>query len=208
MTFFTGDFNAQSQIWYPGGASTPEGNEIENLISSLGLYQLTNEPTNYEPNKNPMCIDLIITDQPNFVIDSGTRASPDIFCHHQIVYCKTNFNLPPPPPFEREVWYYHRANRDLLNRSMSNFPWEQHLNINRNPNWQAKELINIFLNIMSNYIPHEIKQILPRDSPWIIKPLKVMIKKKNSLYKAYKNHGFRPNDKIRLDNFCLECQKL
>ena len=207
MTFFTGDFNAQSQIWYPNGASTPEGNEIENLISSLGLYQLTNEATNFEPNKNPTCIDLIITDQPNLVMDSGTRSSPDIFCHHQIIYCKTNFNLPPPPPFEREIWYYHRANRDLLKRCMSNFPWEQHLNLNRNPDWQAKEFTNILLNIVSNFIPHEVKKILPRDNPWITKPLKTMIKRKNRLYKSYKNHGYRQDDKIRLDNFRIECQK-
>ena len=57
MTFFTGDFNAHSQLWYPDGDTTPEGNEIENLISSLGLSQLITEPTNFEPHKNPSCID-------------------------------------------------------------------------------------------------------------------------------------------------------
>ena len=138
MTFITGDFNAHSQLWYPDGVSTPEGNEIETLISSLGLYQIIKEPTNFEPNKNPSCIDLIITDQPNLILDSGTRPSPDPRCHHQIIYCKTNFNLPPPPPFEREVWYYKRADKDLLQRSMSNFPWNQHLNLNHDPNWQSK----------------------------------------------------------------------
>ena len=140
-------------------------------------------------------------------MDSGTRSSPDIFCHHQIIYCKINFKLPPPPPFEREIWYYHRANRDLLKRCMSNFPWEQHLNLNRNPDWQAKEFTKILLNIVSNFIPHEVKKILPRDNPWITKPLKTMIKRKNRLYKAYKNHGYRQDDKIRLDNFRIECQK-
>ena len=34
-----------------------------------------------------------------------------------------------------------------------------------------------------------------------------MIKRKNRLYKAYKNHGYRQDDKIRLDNFRIECQK-
>ena len=48
-------------------------------------------------NKNPSCIDLVITDQPNLVLDSGTRASLDSFCHHQITYCRVNFNIPPPP---------------------------------------------------------------------------------------------------------------
>ena len=207
MTFITGDFNAHSQLWYPDGVSTPEGNEIETRISALGLYQIIKEPTNFELNKNPSCIDLIITDQPNLILDSGTRPSHDLRCHHQIIYCKTNFNLPPPPPFEREVWYYNRADKDLLQRSMSNFPWNQHLNLNHDPNWQSKEFNKIFLNIMSNFIPHESKKILPRDNPWITKPIKDMIKKKNRLYSNYKRHGFQQNDKIRLDNFRLECQQ-
>ena len=59
---------------------------------------------------------------------------------------------------------------------------------------------------MSNFIPHEIKKILPRDSPWVTKPLKAMIKRKNRLYKNYKKHGFQDHDKVRLDNFRLECQ--
>ena len=96
MTFFTGDFNGQSQLWYPGGVTTPEGSDIENLISSLGLYQIIREPTNFVPNKNPTCIDLIITDQPNLILNCATRPSPHSVCHHQIIHCKVNFNLPPP----------------------------------------------------------------------------------------------------------------
>ena len=207
MSFFVGDFNGQSQVWYPGGTSTPEGNEIEDLISSLGLYQVIREPTNFEPNKNATCIDLIITDQPNLILDCGTRPSLDSFCHHQIIHCKVNFNLPPAPSYKREMWYYHRANRNLIQRSMANFPWEAHLNLNHNPDWQVKEFNKIFLNIMSNFIPHETKKVFPRDSPWITKPLKTMIRKKNRLYDAYKKHGFQANDKIRLDGFRLECQK-
>ena len=168
--FFTGDFNGHSQFWWPDGDTTAEGREIENLISSLGLSQLISEPTNFDPNKNPSCIDLVITDQPNLVLDSGTLASLDSFCHHQITYCRVNFNIPPLPPFERKIWHYHRTNTTLLKRSMSIYPWEQHLSINQDPNWQVKTFTKIFLNIMSNFIPSEIKRIVPRDPPWIKKP--------------------------------------
>ena len=60
-TFFTGDFNAHSQLWWPGGDTTPEGSALEDLFTLLGLCQLISEPTNFEPHKNPSCIDLIIT---------------------------------------------------------------------------------------------------------------------------------------------------
>ena len=56
--FFTGDFNGHSQLWWPDGDTTAEGRKIENLLSSLSLSQLIFEPTNFEPNKKPSCIDL------------------------------------------------------------------------------------------------------------------------------------------------------
>ena len=115
-SFCTGDFCGHSQFWWPGGDTTAEGREIENLICSLGLIRLISEPTNFERNKSPSCIDLVMTDQPNLVLDSGTRASLDSFCRHQIMYCKVNFNIPPPPPFERKIWHYDRANIPLLKR--------------------------------------------------------------------------------------------
>ena len=92
-SFFSGDFNGHSQFWWPDGDITSEGREIENLISPLNLSQLISEPTNFAPNKNPSCIDLVETDQPKLVLDCGTRASLDSFCHHEITYCKVNFNI-------------------------------------------------------------------------------------------------------------------
>ena len=79
--FFTGDFNAHSQMWWSDGNTTPEGVVIEDLFTSLGLHQLICESTNFETNKNPSCIDLVATDQPNLVLDSGTQPSLDSFCH-------------------------------------------------------------------------------------------------------------------------------
>ena len=119
--FFTGDFNAHSQFWWPDGDSNPEGMEFENLFISLGLSQIISEPTNFEPNKNPSCIDLIATDQPNLILDCKTRASLDTYCHHQIIYCKVNFRIP-PPPFERKIWHFNRANTSAIKRSMTSFP--------------------------------------------------------------------------------------
>ena len=72
-----------TQFWWSDGDTTPEGREIEDLFTSLGLSQIISEPTHFEPNCNPSCIDLVVTDQPNLILDSGTCASLDSFCHHQ-----------------------------------------------------------------------------------------------------------------------------
>ena len=205
--FFVGDFNGKSHLWWPDGDENPEGREIEDMFTSLGLSQLISEPTNFEPGKNPSCIDLIVTDQPNIVLDSGTRSSIDPFCHHQIIYCKVNFRIPPPLPFERKVWHFNRANMNAIKRSMTNFPWLQHLSLNNDPNWQVKTFTDIVLNIISNFVPNEIKRFVPRDPPWITKPLKNMLNRKNRLYKSYKRHGYKEEDKIRLDSFRSECHQ-
>ena len=48
---------------------------------------------------------------------------------------------------------------------------------------------------------------VPRDPQWITKPLKTMLNRKNRLFKNYKRHGYKLEDKVRLDNFRNECQE-
>ena len=157
--FFVGDFNGKSHFWWPDGDETSEGNEIEAMLSSLGLSQVISDSTNFEPGKKPSCIDLIVTDQPNIILDSGTRASLDPYCHHQITYCKVNFRIPPPPHFERKIWHFNKANTAAIKRSMTNFPCGQHLSLNRDPNWQVKTFTDTFLNILTNFVPVKLKDL-------------------------------------------------
>ena len=121
--FFAGDFNAKSHFWWPDGDETLEGREIEAMLNSFGLSQIIAEPTNFDPGKKP-----------NIILDSGTRSSLDPLCHHQIIYCKVNFRIPPPSPFERKIWHFNRANKAAIKRSMTNFPWLQYLHLNTDPN--------------------------------------------------------------------------
>ena len=94
---------------------------------------------------------------------------------------------------------------------MISFPWVQHFRLNPDPNWQVKTFTDIFLNIMSTFIPNEIKKCSPRDPPrdppWITSHLKTLLNKKNRLYKNYKRHGYKAEDKVRLDVFRIECQQ-
>ena len=205
--FYTGDFNGHSQIWWSDGDSTPEGKKIEEMFSELNLAQVISEPTNFTPGKNPSCIDLLVTDQPNLILNSGTRPSLDSKCHHQIIHGKINFKIPPPPPIERKIWHYNKANADAIRKSMSSFPWSKHFSINPDINWQVKQFHEIFFNIMSNFIPNETKKIIPRDSPWINKSLKSLLKKKDKIYRNYKKHGYKEEDKDRLDIIRSECNE-
>ena len=119
---FTGDFNAHSLNWWSEGDSTQEGIQLENLFSDLTLTQIISEPTHFRENCLPSSIDLIISDQPKLVLDSGVRPSLDPTCKHQITFCKINFKIPPPPAYSRKVWQFNKANSSLITRTISQFP--------------------------------------------------------------------------------------
>ena len=63
------------------------------------------------------------------------------------------------------------------------------------------DVIAISDRLVQNFIPNAMKRLVPRDPPWITKPLKTMLKRKNRLEKNYKRHGYRDEDKIRLEAF-------
>ena len=68
-----------------------EAHNLYSLTNSYGFRQLISEPT-YILKSSSSCIDLIFTDQPNLIIDSGTHPSLHPNCHHKIIHCKIDIN--------------------------------------------------------------------------------------------------------------------
>ena len=62
------------------------------------------------------------------------------------------------------------------------------------------------LNVTSNFIPNETKRFVSRNPPWINDGLKRKLNKKNRLFKSFKRHGYKNEDKTRLDAFRKECK--
>ena len=203
---FTGDFNAHSLNWWPEGDNTSAGIQVDNVFSDLNLTQMISEPTHFREHCNPSCIDLILSDQPNLVLDSGVRPSLDPSCKHQITYCKINFKIPPAPAFVRKVWHFNKANSSLISKAISQFPWQERLNqIKDDPTLQVELLNETILNIMSNFVPNVSTKIKPSGPEWLNREIKAMLKKQNRLYKKYKRNGFKDEDKFNLDLHRCEC---
>ena len=93
----SGDFNCRSSQWWGNENENDEGKRFEPLVSDLGLHQLIREPTHLMGD-HKLCIDLILTDQPNIFIDSGVHPSLHVLCHHQIVYGRVSTNNPTLSP--------------------------------------------------------------------------------------------------------------
>ena len=50
------------------------------------------------------------------------------------------------------------------------------------------------------------KELFSVTHPWITKPLKTLLNRKNRFFKKYKRHGYKLEDKTRPEHFRKECQ--
>ena len=136
-------------------------------------------------------------------MESGVHSSLHPNCHHQIVFAKINLKIYYPPPYEREIWHYEKANADLICTSINQFPQDirfAHIDVN-----QKVRLFNQTIkNILCNFIPHETFTCDDRDTPWITSKIKGLIQKKNFAKKCY----FQNNEDIQLFRRFQNIQKL
>ena len=72
------------------------------------LHQLINTPTHILLDSESY-IDLLFISQPNFLAETGVHASLFPRCHHQIIFAKVSLKVFYPPPYERLVWDYSKA---------------------------------------------------------------------------------------------------
>ena len=117
LTVILGDFNAKSSLWY-NNVTTYEGSKTDGVTSQFGLQQIIKEPTHFIGDSSS-CIDLIFTTQPNLVMESGVHSSLHANYHHHITFAKFNLKIHYPPPYEREVWHYQKANVDQIRQAIS-----------------------------------------------------------------------------------------
>ena len=66
---------------------------------------------------------LVLTSQTNLVMESGVHSSLHPNCHHRVVFAKFNLFLLYPPPYERNVWFYKKANLGLIRRAINETDW-------------------------------------------------------------------------------------
>ena len=120
FVLITVDFNIRSTNWWKNDLSTSEGTQVDSLTTSYGLSQIISDPTHILPNSSP-CIDLIFTNQPNLVTESGVHASLHCKCHHQIVFAKLNLKVEYPPLYERLIWDCKNTDIPSINRAIDIF---------------------------------------------------------------------------------------
>ena len=85
-------------------------------------------------------------------------------CHHQLVFTKFDLSIYYPPSYERTVWYYNRANSDLIQKAIDLFDWDRALHIH-DVDKQVAIFSATLMNIMQNFVPNETIICDDRDPP-------------------------------------------
>ena len=112
------------------------------------------------------CIDLIFTDQPNYIIDCGIHPSLDKNCHQQITLCKFKLKVEYPPPYQRLLWNFKKSNNDAIKRAIELVNWNS-LFSRKNVREQVAIFNQTLMNIFSNYIPNKFITTDDKDPPWM-----------------------------------------
>ena len=95
-TILTGDFNAHYSGWLEGDTDDNFGIRTNQIFCQNGFEQLVNEPT-YITGTGNSCIDLVATDQPNFITECDLHPSLHTNCHHNVNFAKLRLTAHPLP---------------------------------------------------------------------------------------------------------------
>ena len=158
---------------------------------------LINEPTHIQANSSS-CIDLTFTDQANLSVNSSVHASLHPNCHNQIFRSSINLNIYYPPPYQRLIWDYKKADAKIIRKTLNSVNWER-LFHSKNINAQVIVLKETILNVFRNYAPNRYITIDDKDPVWMNEIIKSKIKTKSLLFKQY-----LPNGRFEIDFMFLE----
>ena len=103
-----GDFNDKCIIWEGSHEESELGQQLYDLVIGNNLFQFISEPTHTTEKKSTL-LDLIITDSPGYILDSGVGA-PIGDPYHCFTYCKFQFQKPKAQKYTRHIWNYGRCN--------------------------------------------------------------------------------------------------
>lgn len=181
-----GDFNDRCVHWDDSHSTSELGTKLYDLITDNGLTQLIKSPTHLDNTGRPQhLLDLIITDSPELILDSHILAPIDK-CHHCPTICKLAITLPKDRPYKRTVWDFKNIDIDALNEALSAAPWGTAYEVYDDIDDIEHYWTSLFLDTAKQYIPTRIITIRPYSKPWITKSLRLLIKRKNRLWRRFK----------------------
>ena len=150
--FLLGDLNDHCLNWNSDHRLSELKNRLVDLVNINNFFQVINEPTHTTPTNHSL-LDLIITDAPGYIIDSGTHAPMGDNFHCRI-FCKVRVRFEREPAYKRLIWNYETADFKSINDALSNAPWMT-LDIFDNIDDGVDYFETLLLNAAREYIPNK-----------------------------------------------------
>ena len=176
--FITGDFNLDI-------LKNSSSQKVRDICQHFSLEQLITEPTHYTESSSSI-IDLVFTSYKTNILSGGVG---DPFLEQNIRYhCPVsfvlNFNKNTSPIFHRHIWLFDRGDYNSFSQSIQETNWS--MLKNDDINIYAKNVTEKISTLATQHIPNKTIKVRKSDPPWLINEIKIMIRKRKSLYNKYK----------------------
>ena len=113
----------------------------------------------------------------------------------------------PPPPYQRLVWDYKKADSKNIRIALDSVDWER-LFDQKAINVQVTAFNEIILNVFRNYVPNKYITIDDKDPVRMNENIKTNIKEKNTFHQKDIENGRFESDLILLEKLITELNDL
>ena len=182
---FPTSFLLAISMWIFLSPNRPLYHKLLSTTSCFLLQQVVTEPTHFSHLGTPSIIDLFFVSNPTHLISCSTVSPLSTSDHLGILL---TYKLPTtnkrPRSCRRTVWCYSQGDYEKACELLDRVDWDQLMD---EPDvdqcWQSWQ--STYLNIISKCIPKKVLSSR-RNLPWINPSICQAIKRRNSLFKAYK----------------------
>ena len=102
-----------------------------------------------------------------------------------------------PPPYERLVWDYKRANESVISATLNKVD-SKFLFSNKSVKQQVIIFSRTVMNVFSNFVPNKSVAFNHRDPPWMTSDIKDKTNYRNNIYREYLYKGKQQVDYTKL----------
>ena len=163
--FFLDDFNNKRTDWQMPHTQSEVGNKLLNLLLQNSLAQLISQPTR-DSNNSTTLLDLLITDCPHMVLNSGVSPSPANL-DHCTIYCTLNIDTYRSKLYKRTVWDYKTANIQSLNDALEKAPFDLPYTLYENINGIVEFNNSLILSACKEYTINKTVTVRTMGTPWM-----------------------------------------
>ena len=103
------------------------------------------------------------------------------------------------PPYSIEIWQFKEADTDLTRKALNDFNWERAFT-NTNVTDKICTFNKLFLNVLSNFIPHVSILRDDKDPPWFNSRIQSLLQARNTLTNIIHPH----NSLLKNANFLIK----